>query len=235
MALAFGAEGDNLLLVDVDKDALESLCAELRAEYPGQTITTLNASVDDEQRVNTGFDEFAGLTGGIDVLLNNAGISANGSSLEMGIDTWRRAIDINLTGVFICAQAAGRHMVPRGSGVIVNTSSIWGVSTAANRAPYCAAKAAVSSLTGVLASEWGPHNVRVVAMGPGYVDTAMVRGVEAEGKLDVGEVERRTPLGRLAKPGEIADLALFLASDKAAYITGQTVLIDGGWVANGFK
>ena len=145
--------------------------------------------------------------------------------------TWRRVIDVNLTGVFLVAQAAARIMIPQGGGSIVNTTSMYGVAAAPGRASYCASKAGVVGLTKVLAIEWAASAVRVNAIGPGYVRTALTEQAEAEGKLDFNALVRRVPVGRLATPAEIADIALFLASDAAAYITGQTLVADGGWTS----
>ena len=129
------------------------------------------------------------------------------------------------------ASAAARIMIPQGGGSIVNTTSMYGVAAAPGRASYCASKAGVVGLTKVLAIEWAASAVRVNAIGPGYVRTALTEQAEAEGKLDFNALVRRVPVGRLATPAEIADIALFLASDAAAYITGQTLVADGGWTS----
>ena len=163
------------------------------------------------------------------MLVNNAGISANKPTLEVSAEEWRRAVDINLTGVFLCAQAAGRRMVPAGAGCIINLASMYGVVAAPDRAAYCATKGAVVLLTETLAVEWGPLGVRVNALAPGYVETDLVRDLAARGRLDPERLKQRTPLRRLAQPAEMADLAVFLASRQAAYITGHTLVADGGW------
>ena len=163
--------------------------------------------------------------------MNNAGIIGNAPSIELEEATWRRVIDVNLTGVFLVAQAAARIMIPQGGGSIVNTTSMYGVAAAPGRASYCASKAGVVGLTKVLAIEWAASAVRVNAIGPGYVRTALTEQAEAEGKLDFNALVRRVPVGQLATPAEIADIALFLASDAAAYITGQTLVADGGWTS----
>ncbi|MNN10665.1 2-dehydro-3-deoxy-D-gluconate 5-dehydrogenase [compost metagenome] len=172
--------------------------------------------------------------GRIDVLLNNAGIAMNRPTLELSADDWRRAIDINLNGVFYCAQAAGRRMVAQGGGVILNTASMYGLSAAPERAAYCGSKAAVVMLTKVLAIEWAKSNVRVNAIAPGYVQTALVDQLVRDGRMDLDALTARTPAGRLAQPEEIAGVALFLAADAAAFINGQTLVADGGWTAYGY-
>ena len=172
--------------------------------------------------------------GRIDILLNNAGVSVNKPSLELTVDEWRRGIDINLNGSFICAQAAARRMVEQSSGVIVNIASMYGVVAAPQRAAYCASKAGVVALTKTLAVEWAAYGIRVNAIGPGYTLTALVEELGKDGRLDLDALRRRTPLGRLGTPEEIAQLALFLASDRAAFVTGHTLVADGGWTANGY-
>lgn len=125
-------------------------------------------------------------------------------------------------------------MVPQGSGVILNISSIYGVVAAPNRLAYCATKSAVAMMTKGLAIEWGEHGIRVNALAPGYVKTALVEQLVEAHRIDDRALAKRTPLGRLATTEEIADLAVFLASDKARYITGQVVGVDGGWTAYGY-
>jgi NAD(P)-dependent dehydrogenase (short-subunit alcohol dehydrogenase family) len=157
----------------------------------------------------------------------------NRPTLELTYRDWQRALDVNLTGAFLCTQAAARRMVPRGKGCILNVASMYGLVAAANRAAYCATKAAVVNLTRSRAVEWGPHGVRVNALAPGYVRTELVEQLVGEGRLDVAAIERRTPAHRMGTPGEIAELALFLASDGASFIQGQALVADGGWTAQG--
>jgi NAD(P)-dependent dehydrogenase (short-subunit alcohol dehydrogenase family) len=168
------------------------------------------------------------------VLVNNAGIAANAPSLELGVDQWRRAVDVNLTGTFVCAQAAGRLMTRQRRGTIVNIASMFGVAAAADRAAYCATKAGVVALTKVLAVEWADRGVRVNGIGPGYIGTELVAALVAQSRLDIEAVRRRTPIGRLGTAEDVANLVLFLASDVSRNITGQVVVSDGGWTADGF-
>lgn len=189
--------------------------------------------VRDWQGVHKFFEGVAERFGQIDVCVTSAGIQEAGPSLEMEEHRWRDVLDVNLTGLFASCQAAGRVMVPRGSGSIVNISSSAGVLGLPGRAPYCAAKAAVSSLTRVLATEWAETGVRVNAIGPGWVMTDLVQEAIDLGRLFEDDIKRRTPMRRLGRPAEIAEVALFLASDSSSYITGQTLLSDGGFTASG--
>ena len=142
-------------------------------------------------------------------------------------------LDLNLTGVFLTAQAAGRRMVAAGSGLILATSSIYGLTAAANRVAYTATKGAVAQLVRTLASEWGPSGVRVNAVAPGYVRTAMVENLLQQGVLDAAPLMARTTMRRFGRPADIAAMACFLASPAAAWINGTVMSVDGGWMANG--
>jgi len=171
--------------------------------------------------------------GGVDVAVANAGVAANLPALELAPDLWRRIVALNLDGVFFAAQAAGRRMVAQGSGLILALGSIYSLAGAAERAAYCATKAGVAGLMRALACEWAPHGVRVNTISPGYIETDLVREVVARGGLDRGAIVARSPQARLGRAEEVAALALFLASPAAAHITGATLPVDGGWLANG--
>ncbi len=171
--------------------------------------------------------------GGVDVAFANAGMAANKPSLDLTEADWQQVLDLNLTGVFLTCQAAGRRMIPRGAGLILATSSIYGLTAGANRAAYTATKAAVANLIRTLAIEWGPHGVRVNAIAPGYVETEMVMALVQRGTLKTDTMKARTPLARLGKPQDIAAMAAFLGSPGAAWINGAVIPVDGGWMANG--
>lgn len=229
---AFAGQGCRVALFDIDRDTLASAEKRLRAE--GAEVLALHGSVTDPEAIERAFEEVDRVLGGLDILVNNAGISANKPTLELDLAEWRTALDVNVTGVFLCCQAAARRMLPAGAGVILNLASIYGVVAAPERLAYCASKSAVVMMSKALAIEWAGRGVRVNALAPGYVRTALVeRLLEAE-RLDERKLRERTPLGRLGRVEEIADLALYLASDSARYVTGQVVGIDGGWSAYGY-
>lgn len=234
MAHAFARHGARIMLLDIDEKGLASAKAELTAAYPDLQVDTVLASITDEAAVEQACAQTERRFGRIDILLNNAGISMNKPSLELTGADWRRAIDIDLSGVFYCSQAAARRMVKQKSGCILSTSSMWGVSSSAGRTAYCTAKAGVVSMTKCLAVEWAQHGIRVNAVCPGYTTTALMDELMRVGKVEGDVLVNRTPLKRMAAPAEMAEVALYLASDAAAFITGHALVSDGGWTADGF-
>ncbi len=171
--------------------------------------------------------------GRLDVLVNNAGAGQVAASEDLAVADFRAVVELDLVAAFACAQAAGRVMLAAGRGVIVNVSSLTGHVGLARRAAYTASKHGLEGLTKALAAEWSPRGVRVVAVAPAYVDTALVRKNMAGGSFTPEDIAGRTPLGRLAEPEEVARVIAFLASDDASYVTGSSVLVDGGWLADG--
>lgn len=165
--------------------------------------------------------------GKIDILVNNAGLTWGAPAEDMPLERWRQVIDANITGTFLMSQVVGRHMLAREQGAIINVASIAGLSGGQlHTAGYNASKAAVINLTRALAVEWGAHHIRVNAIAPGLFRTRMTQGIIALGAETV--VASTAPLGRIGMPGEIGPVVLFLASEAASYITGQTIPIDGG-------
>ncbi len=191
---------------------------------------TVAADVSDLSQVRAAFAEAVRLMGGVDVLINNAGISIRHNFLEITPEEWDKVIAVNLTGVFYMAQTAARHMWERGSGVILQTASTNGIMGYPYYADYNATKAGVIELTRSMALELAPK-VRVCAVAPGYVLTPMQRAEYTDAMLE--EVNRKIPLRRHASPEEVAGLFAFLASDDAAYLTGHVYTIDGAETAGG--
>lgn len=171
--------------------------------------------------------------GRLDVLVNCAGAGQVAASETLAPADWRRILELNLTAPFLCAQAAADAMLAAGRGVIVNVSSLTGHVGLARRAAYTAAKHGLEGLTKALAVEWGRRGVRVVSVAPAYVETPLLAGTMAAGGFTLDDVAARTPLGRLASPEEVARVVAFVASDAASYVTGSSVLVDGGWLADG--
>jgi len=190
-------------------------------------------NVAEEAAVEAAFAAMDTAWGGVDVAMANAGIAMNTPTLDLSVAEWQRTLDVNLTGAFLTAQAAARRMVRDGAGLILFTSSLYGSIGGAERAAYCATKAAVANLARALACEWGAAGVRVNALAPGYTETDLVAGLVAAGRLDRARLTARAPLQRLVRPEEVAALACFLASPAASAITGAVLPVDAGWAANG--
>jgi meso-butanediol dehydrogenase / (S,S)-butanediol dehydrogenase / diacetyl reductase len=203
--------------------------AEMQQQIPGLAAAVF-ADVSNLAQVQAAFAQTVQLLGGVDVLINNAGISIRHSFLDITPEEWDRVMAVNLTGVFYVAQTAARHMWERGSGVILQTASTNGVMGYLFYADYNASKAGVIELTRSMALELAPK-VRVCAIAPGYVLTPMQRSEYSDEMLE--EVNNKIPLRRHAKPEEIASLFAYLASDDAAYATGHVFTMDGGETAGG--
>lgn len=164
----------------------------------------------------------------IDILVNNAGIFQTSPSETLKEEDWDKTIDVNLKGYFLCAQEAGKHMIKRKQGTIINVASIAGLEGYAQAASYCASKGGIVNLTNSLAAEWGPKGIRINSICPGVIDTAMTKGMLADKKIKQGML-MKIPLKRTGKPIDIAGAAVFLASNASSYITGTEIIIDGGW------
>lgn len=171
--------------------------------------------------------EIADRHGRLDIWVNNAGFLERQAAFDITVDDWRRSLDVNLTAAFFGAQAAARIMKDGGGGSIVNLSSYAGLKGRPNCAHYASAKAAISHLTTCLAVEWGPLDIRVNAIAPGYIETPMSAWMHADPEQKAIYLGR-TPLGRMGQPKEIADAVSFLSSEAASYITGQVLGVDGG-------
>lgn len=221
----FIAEGSTVCVLDMNTKACERIKEDLMAL--GGFVA---ADVSDRGQIEDAFLRVLVQIGGVDVLINNAGISVRHDFLHIQQKEWERVLGVNLTGVFNVAQVAARHMMSNDGGVILNTASTNGTTGYPYYADYNASKAGVISLTKSMALELAPK-VRVNAVAPGYVLTPMQEREYTEEMLD--EVNHKIPLGRHADPSEVAGLFAFLASDEAAYITGQVYTIDGGETAGG--
>ena len=217
-------------------DALEAEGARVaRTDLSRGTGTGVAYELDvtDRGSVDRALAEIAERLGEPTILVSNAGINRIGPSETLPEERWQEVVDINLTGAFRCAQAAGVRMLAAGRGSIVSVASISAFVGMPGRAAYCATKAGVVALTRVLAVEWAARGVRVNAVAPGYVGTPMIEQALEAGLLAADELADRTPFGRVASPAEIADAVVFLASPAARYVTGQTLVVDGGYLAYG--
>ena len=233
IALAFAREGADVALnCSTSVEAASEVAGEIKGL--GRRATVIQADVANRTEVDTMVKQVVDEFGSIDILVNNAGFSVVGASEELEESLWKRGIDVMLTGVFFCSQAAGKEMIKRKNGKIINIASINGIGAFPERVCYSSAKAGVMQLTRVLGCEWAKYNINVNAVAPGYVKTQLVEDLAENGRLDMAELRIRTPLGRLAELDEIADTVVFLASEESKYIEGETIVVDGGWTAYGY-
>jgi NAD(P)-dependent dehydrogenase (short-subunit alcohol dehydrogenase family) len=233
IALALAKEGADIALNYLASEELAEEVAE-QIKKTGQSAMVVQADVANKAEVDEMVKKVVGALGRIDILVNNAGMSVLGASAELDESRWRRGIDVMLTGVFFCSQAVGREMIKQRGGKIINIASINGIVAFPERACYCSAKAGVMALTKVLGCEWARYNINVNAIAPSYVGTDLVKNLASQGTLDVNELAARAPMGRLAKSNEVANMAVFLASEESKFIEGQTIVVDGGWTAYGY-
>ena len=224
-AARFLEEGCCVCVVDRSADAR----ARVAGELPGLSAV-LDADVADMEQVQAAFQQAVDCMGSVDVLINNAGISIRHDFLDITTEEWDAVLGANLTGIFNMAQTAARHMKDKGSGVIINTASTAGNNGYPHYADYSASKGGVIALTQSMALELAPE-VRVNAISPGYVLTPMQRAEYTDEMLEA--VNRKIPLGRHAKPEEIAALFAFLASEDAAFATGHVYVMDGAETTGG--
>ncbi len=231
IAAAFLREGARVVVNSRDPGRAEDAAQRLRAE--GGEAVPVAADVSTRAGVDRLVDEAVRRWGRLDIMVNNAGTSMIAPSVELSEADWRRTLDLNLTGAFFGCQAAARVMLPRRSGSIINIGSILGEVGLPKRAAYCASKHGLIGLTRVLGTEWGRQGVRVNCINPGYIKTPMDVHDQAVGDYTDADITRRTPAGRFGTPAEVAAVALWLAGDAAAYVTGACIDVDGGWVAYG--
>ncbi len=221
--------GWRVALLDRDGTA-----AQRTAEDIGEGISCrIQGDVTDPAAISAALDNMTTRWGGIDDLVNNAGVWDHAPLLDLTIDQWRRVMDVNLLAPIEISNAAVRRM---GSGsAIVNVSSVLGQVSAPTRGPYCVSKSALISLTKMQAIEWAERGIRVNAIAPGYIINEPTRTLAASGSFDLSAINRRTPLGRLGTEEEVAEgIAFLLSPDRASYITGHTLEVNGGWTAYGY-
>lgn len=224
-AQCFAQAGYRVVITDIREGLAKERCASLGAQH-----MALACDVTNEKMVDACIQKVMKQYGRIDVLVNNAGIGEqNAETIAQEYAKFKQLLDIHLGGTFLMSRAVGKVMLQQLHGAIVNISSIAAVIGIPKRNAYGAAKSGISSMTRSMACEWADRGVRVNAVAPGYVRTEMVNSMEKKGLVDTRKIESDTPMGRLAQPEEIGKVILFLASKDASYITGTTLMVDGGW------
>jgi len=229
-AQRFAADGLRVAIVDLDAEAASARAEELGA---GGHLG-IEADMASEEQVVAFMLSVHARCGRLDVLVNNAGIGEQAQpTVNQSVAAFDRLLAIHLRGTFLASREAARVMLEQRSGSIVNLCSFAAFAGIPTRNAYGAAKAGIASLTRSMACEWAREGIRVNAVAPGYVSTDLVQKLVHAGQIDLAAIERRTPMGRLARPDEIAQAIAFLAYDAASYITGTVLSADGGWIASG--
>lgn len=227
IAESLARSGATVVIADIHEEAAEKAAAAIASTGGGACAFKTDVSNPDD--VSRLFAAIEDRHGRLDIMVNNAGIVIQASAEDLTFEQWNRTIAVNLTGVFLCSQGAARLMKAGGS--IVNIASVGGHVTSASFSAYAASKAGVHGLTRALAVEWGARNIRVNSVSPGSVDTAMSEKARAFNPEAAADRDSRVPLPRRGSVDDIAEAVLFFASDRAGFISGRDLVIDGGILA----
>ncbi len=220
----FLSEGATVILTASNQDSADKAVSQLKEKYPNATVAGISPNLGDFMSVRNAFIIATAQYGCVDILVNNAGVSESTPFMDYTEETFDKVMELNVKGVFNATRAAAECMVARGSGVILNTSSMVSISGQPSGLAYPASKYAVNGLTVSLARELGPKGIRVNAVAPGITETDMMKAVPKE---VIEPMIQRIPLRRLGQPEDIANAFVFLASDEASYITGVVLSVDG--------
>lgn len=230
-ALILSQAGAKVVVTDISLEDCQKVVDEIKRN--GGEGLAVKCDVSKKEEVEKMVKAAVSKWGKVDILVNNAGICQFKSFLELTEEDWDRTIDINLKGYFLCAQSAAKEMMKQKSGVIINIASVamgqQGIGFP-NIVHYCASKGGIVGMTEALALELAPYNIRVNVISPGMIETPMIEPVKSDPKTTEA-VLARIPMHRPGRPEEVSNLVLFLASDASSYMTGSTVVIDGGWLA----
>ena len=230
-ALALAGMGAKVVVSDISKEECQNVVHEI--EKTGGEAIAIKCDVSKKEEVDGMIKKTVEKWGKIDILVNNAGIAQFVPFLEMTEEEWEKTININLKGYFLSAQAAAKEMIKQKSGAIINIASIAmgqvGIGFQ-NLAHYSASKGGIVAMTETMAAELAPYNIRVNAIAPGAIETPMIDPLKQDEKA-IEATLARIPMHRMGKPEEISNVVLFLASDVSSYMTGSTVVVDGGWLA----
>ncbi|RJS64023.1 SDR family NAD(P)-dependent oxidoreductase [Priestia filamentosa] len=228
IALEFSKLGADTVIIGRNEEDLVSTTNELKQIHSGSFY--LKTDMQNTSNVYDMVDEAVSTLGGIDILVNNAGVNIPKPALEVTEEDWDQVIDTNLKGTFFCAQRVGKYMIEQGGGRIINMVSQMAFVGYIKRSAYCSSKGGAVQLTKALAIEWAPYNVKVNAVAPTFIETDFTKKM-FENQEFYEDVVARIPLGKLAQPSDVTGAVVFLASDLAQFITGETIKVDGGWTA----
>ncbi|MCI4667949.1 MAG: 3-oxoacyl-ACP reductase FabG [Bacteroidia bacterium] len=223
IARLFSHEGAKVIIWDLDQNGGESLVQELVSSGGEALFQLVNTS--NHEACDQAAKEVQETYGSIDILINNAGITRDARLIKMTRSQWQDVLDVNLTGVFNCTQSVAPYMIQQGSGKIVSASSVVGVYGNFGQTNYVATKSAVIGMTKVWSRELGPKGINVNAIAPGFIATEMIETIPEK---VIQDIEAKTPLRRFGKPEEVAEAYLFLSSEAASFINGETLNVNGG-------
>lgn len=229
IALGLARSGADVVVISRNLPSLNKIAK--RITEIGRKSLVVKADIGISEDIDSAVEKVLMHFERIDILVNNAGISpVLKRAEEMTKAEWDEIIKVNLTGTFLCSQAFGKLMIKQKRGKIINMASVGGTVGFPRQAAYCATKGAIIQLTKVLALDWARYNIQVNAIGPSYIETDLTEDMR-KSKVISEDLLRKTPMGRFGKPEEIVGTVIFLASDASSYITGQTIYVDGGWLA----
>jgi short-subunit dehydrogenase len=230
IAIGLARSGAHVVVMDLEFSSAQSVVSEIAKE--GLSATAICVDVTDEAQVDQAMKQAYEHHQRLDILINNAGIAIRKPTIELALTDWNRVLEVNLTGVFLCARSAARFMIAQGGGAIVNTASIMGLSGGGlyPNISYQSTKGAIVNLTRALAVEWASYQIRVNAIAPTWVETDFIKPLMAQPDL-IEKIQELTPLGRLAKPEDIVGSFVFLCSPCSSMVTGHTLAVDGGFLA----
>ncbi len=226
IAESFATRGCRVVVNSRQMERAKAVADELSER--GLSVHPIQADVTDAEQVKAMVDEAVSKFGRLDVMVNNAGQAKHQPAVNYAPQVWRDHIDVFMNAAFYGAQAAAKQMIAQGGGgVVINITSVFGHGAAKTRAAYISAKHGLEGMTMALATEWGEHNIRVISLAPGFIETQYT---PVDFKLT--DVPKRVPLGRFGKTSEMGEIAFFLASEAASFITGVSIVADGGWLAS---
>ncbi|MGM0852623.1 MAG: SDR family NAD(P)-dependent oxidoreductase [Bacillota bacterium] len=228
IALSFAKLGATVVISGRNDEALSAAVLELNRYSPN--CSYVKADIRHVAGIHKMVDEAVAHMGGLDVLVNNAGVNIPKPAMEVTEEDWDSIVDTNLKGSFFSSQRAAKYFLPQKSGKIINIVSQMAFVGYIKRAAYCSSKGGAVQMTKALAVEWAPYNIKVNAVAPTFIETELTSSM-FEDREFYQDVLNRIPLGKLAQPSDVTGAVLFLASDMANFVTGETIKVDGGWTA----